>query len=100
MPLTQIPMKKMKYNVPSVSMSFGLRNPNTVGDRLTNTFTKDFLCLDKEHIFGGDQGDIPKIMDEILTTARDMELEVNEDDIEELIMGYEDELTIENSKKF
>ncbi|GFV15539.1 uncharacterized protein TNCV_4835651 [Trichonephila clavipes] len=34
-------------------------------------------------------------MDEILTTARDLELEVNEDDIEELIMGDEDELTIE-----
>ncbi|GFV37705.1 uncharacterized protein TNCV_2708201 [Trichonephila clavipes] len=34
-------------------------------------------------------------MDGILTTARDMELEVNEDDIEELIMGHEDELTIE-----
>ncbi|GFV90114.1 uncharacterized protein TNCV_4378301 [Trichonephila clavipes] len=34
-------------------------------------------------------------MDEILTTARDLELEVNEDDIEELIMGQEDELTIE-----
>ncbi|GFT54720.1 uncharacterized protein TNCV_5001041 [Trichonephila clavipes] len=34
-------------------------------------------------------------MDEILTTARDLELEVNEDDIEELIMGREDELTIE-----
>ncbi|GFX51540.1 uncharacterized protein TNCV_5012441 [Trichonephila clavipes] len=33
-------------------------------------------------------------MDEILTTARDLELEVNEDDIEE-IMGHEDELTIE-----
>ncbi|GFV41448.1 uncharacterized protein TNCV_1289571 [Trichonephila clavipes] len=32
-------------------------------------------------------------MDEILTTARDLELEVNEDDIEELIMGHEDELT-------
>ncbi|GFU89156.1 uncharacterized protein TNCV_2896041 [Trichonephila clavipes] len=32
-------------------------------------------------------------MDEILTTARD--LEVNEDDIEELIMAHEDELTIE-----
>ncbi|GFS98452.1 hypothetical protein TNCV_3478461 [Trichonephila clavipes] len=75
--------------------------------RLTNTFTKDFcvritntskkyfLCLDNEHIFGGDQGDIPEIMDEILTTARDLELEVNEDDIEELIMGHEDELTIE-----
>ncbi|GFU24115.1 uncharacterized protein TNCV_2007101 [Trichonephila clavipes] len=34
-------------------------------------------------------------MDEILTTARDLELEVNEDDIEELIMEHEDELTIE-----
>ncbi|GFW37514.1 uncharacterized protein TNCV_861211 [Trichonephila clavipes] len=34
-------------------------------------------------------------MDEILTTARYLELEVNEDDIEELIMGHEDELTIE-----
>ncbi|GFY14562.1 uncharacterized protein TNCV_4827661 [Trichonephila clavipes] len=34
-------------------------------------------------------------MDEILTTARDLELEVNEDDIKELIMGHEDELTIE-----
>ncbi|GFT24270.1 uncharacterized protein TNCV_2064911 [Trichonephila clavipes] len=32
-------------------------------------------------------------MDEILTIARDLELEVNEDDIEELIMGHEDELT-------
>ncbi|GFX12034.1 hypothetical protein TNCV_2998171 [Trichonephila clavipes] len=35
-------------------------------------------------------------MDEILTTARDLELEVNEDDIEELIMGHEDELTFVN----
>ncbi|GFV17109.1 uncharacterized protein TNCV_3632721 [Trichonephila clavipes] len=34
-------------------------------------------------------------MDEILTTARDLEMEVNQDDIEELIMGHEDELTIE-----
>ncbi|GFW00574.1 uncharacterized protein TNCV_2283201 [Trichonephila clavipes] len=34
-------------------------------------------------------------MEEILTTARDLELEVNEDDIEELIMGHEYELTIE-----
>ncbi|GFW82610.1 uncharacterized protein TNCV_3491821 [Trichonephila clavipes] len=34
-------------------------------------------------------------MDEILTTARYLELEVNEDDIEELIMGHEDELMIE-----
>ncbi|GFS64282.1 uncharacterized protein TNCV_3945971 [Trichonephila clavipes] len=34
-------------------------------------------------------------MDEILTTARDLELEVNEDDIEELIMILEDKLTTE-----
>ncbi|GFW07608.1 uncharacterized protein TNCV_3917411 [Trichonephila clavipes] len=34
-------------------------------------------------------------MDEILTTTRDLELEVNEDDIEELIIGHEDELTTE-----
>ncbi|GFX79752.1 uncharacterized protein TNCV_2746711 [Trichonephila clavipes] len=38
-------------------------------------------------------------MDEILTTARDMELEVNEDDIEELIMGHEDELTIKEPQE-
>ncbi|GFW96764.1 uncharacterized protein TNCV_2848201 [Trichonephila clavipes] len=38
-------------------------------------------------------------MDEILTTARDLELEVNEDDIEELIMGHEDELTIEEPQE-
>ncbi|GFV30722.1 uncharacterized protein TNCV_951431 [Trichonephila clavipes] len=37
-------------------------------------------------------------MDEILTTARDLELEVNEDDIEELIMDHEDELTIEEQE--
>ncbi|GFX48020.1 uncharacterized protein TNCV_4113551 [Trichonephila clavipes] len=34
-------------------------------------------------------------MDEILITAGDLKLEVNEDDIEELIMGHEDELTTE-----
>ncbi|GFV47483.1 uncharacterized protein TNCV_885551 [Trichonephila clavipes] len=34
-------------------------------------------------------------MDEILTTARDLESEVNEEDIEELIMGHEDELATE-----
>ncbi|GFW34419.1 uncharacterized protein TNCV_221451 [Trichonephila clavipes] len=34
-------------------------------------------------------------MDEILTTARDLELEMNEDEIEELIIGHEDELTTE-----
>ncbi|GFY24260.1 uncharacterized protein TNCV_1013091 [Trichonephila clavipes] len=38
-------------------------------------------------------------MDEILTTARDLELEVNEDDIEELMMGYEDELTTEEHQE-
>ncbi|GFV72985.1 uncharacterized protein TNCV_1734531 [Trichonephila clavipes] len=81
-----------------------------MGDRLTNTFTKDFcvritntysdnehfqerfLCLDNERIFGGDQEYTPEIMDEILTTAGDLELEVNKDDTEELIMGHEDEL--------
>ncbi|GFT31702.1 uncharacterized protein TNCV_231211 [Trichonephila clavipes] len=69
---------------------------------ITNTYSDNehlqerfFLCLDNEHIFGGDHGDTPEIMDEILTTARDLELEVNEDDIEKLIMGHEDELTIE-----
>ncbi|GFU49640.1 uncharacterized protein TNCV_3646851 [Trichonephila clavipes] len=34
-------------------------------------------------------------MEEILTTSRDLELEVNEEDIEELIMGHEDKKTIE-----
>ncbi|GFW69326.1 uncharacterized protein TNCV_486751 [Trichonephila clavipes] len=34
-------------------------------------------------------------MDEILTTARDLKLEVNDVDIKELIMGHENELTIE-----
>ncbi|GFW93154.1 hypothetical protein TNCV_3888951 [Trichonephila clavipes] len=63
--------------------------------RITNTFKKDFLCLDNGHILGGDQGYIPEIMDEILNTARDLELEVNEDDKEELIMGHEDKLTTE-----
>ncbi|GFV65093.1 uncharacterized protein TNCV_2304001 [Trichonephila clavipes] len=51
--------------------------------------------LHNDHILGGDQGYTPEIMDEILTTARDLELEVNEDDIEVLIMGHEDELTTE-----
>ncbi|GFW08727.1 uncharacterized protein TNCV_20231 [Trichonephila clavipes] len=87
---------------------------STVGDRLTNTFTKDFCVRitntysnnehfqerffvfgQRTHILGGDQGYTPEIMDEILTTARDLELEVNEDDIKELIMGHEDELTTE-----
>jgi Zn-dependent M16 (insulinase) family peptidase len=34
-------------------------------------------------------------MDEIVTTARGLELEVNEDDIEELLMEHEDDLTTE-----
>ncbi|GFX03471.1 uncharacterized protein TNCV_4634821 [Trichonephila clavipes] len=34
-------------------------------------------------------------MDEILTTSRDLELEMNEDDIEELVMGHKAELTTE-----
>ncbi|GFW18227.1 uncharacterized protein TNCV_4007661 [Trichonephila clavipes] len=34
-------------------------------------------------------------MDEILRTTRDLELEVNEDDIEELILRHENELTTE-----
>ncbi|GFX58527.1 hypothetical protein TNCV_417071 [Trichonephila clavipes] len=42
-----------------------------------------------------DQGYTPEIRDEILTTARDLELEMNEDDIEEHIMGHEDELKTE-----
>ncbi|GFU44045.1 uncharacterized protein TNCV_4963571 [Trichonephila clavipes] len=73
-----------------------------------NTFTKDFCVRitntysDNEHFQGrffviGQRKHIhsPEIMDEILTTAGDLELEVNEDDIEELIMGHEDELTTE-----
>ncbi|GFV81471.1 uncharacterized protein TNCV_51951 [Trichonephila clavipes] len=59
---------------------------------------KDFLFSDNEHIFGGDQGDTPEIADETLSTARDLELEVNEYDIEELIMGH-DELTIEERQE-
>ncbi|GFS95156.1 hypothetical protein TNCV_2705021 [Trichonephila clavipes] len=53
------------------------------------------LEIQRTHILGGDQGYTPEIMDEILTTARHLELEVNKDDVEELIMGHEDELTIE-----
>ncbi|GFU80610.1 hypothetical protein TNCV_534841 [Trichonephila clavipes] len=49
---------------------------NTVGDRLTNTFKKDFLCLDNEHIFG------------------EREREREREDAQ-LIMRHEDELTIE-----
>ncbi|GFU86008.1 hypothetical protein TNCV_3070101 [Trichonephila clavipes] len=59
-----------------------------------------FVALLSERILGGDQGYTPEIMSEILTTARDLELEVNEEDIEDLIMGHEDELRQKNSKKF
>ncbi|GFX12611.1 uncharacterized protein TNCV_3157321 [Trichonephila clavipes] len=59
---------------------------NTYSDN--EHFQERFFCLDNEHIFGGDQGGTPKIKDGILTTVRDLELEVNEDDIEELIMGH------------
>ncbi|GFU89734.1 hypothetical protein TNCV_1700281 [Trichonephila clavipes] len=62
-------------------------------------FQDRFLCLDNEHIFGGDQAYTPEIMDGIMTTARDLELEVNEDDIEDLIMGHEDELTTEELQR-
>ncbi|GFY15371.1 hypothetical protein TNCV_1571821 [Trichonephila clavipes] len=34
-----------------------------------------------------------------LLCSRDLELEVNEDDIEELIMGHEDELTTEELRE-
>ncbi|GFU14533.1 hypothetical protein TNCV_3251531 [Trichonephila clavipes] len=71
---------------------------NLLTNRSVNEyFHERFLCSDNEHIFGGDQGDTPEIMGEILTTARDLELEVNED---ELIMGHEDELTIEELQEF
>jgi hypothetical protein len=43
----------------------------------------------------GDGDDIPEIMDEIVTTERVLELEVNEDDIEVLIMEDEDDLMTE-----
>ncbi|GFU22282.1 uncharacterized protein TNCV_4856231 [Trichonephila clavipes] len=77
---------------------------NTVGDRLTNRsvnehFHERFLCSDNEHIFGDDQG-TPEIMDDILTTARVLELKVNEADIEELLMGHENELTMEELQEF
>ncbi|GFT00316.1 hypothetical protein TNCV_2738701 [Trichonephila clavipes] len=65
------------------------------GGSVNEHFYERFLCSDNEHIFGFDQGDTSEIMYEILTTARDLELEVNEDDIEELIMGHEDELRVE-----
>jgi hypothetical protein len=43
----------------------------------------------------GDGDNVPEIMDETLTTVRDLEMEVNEDDIEELLMEHEDGLTTE-----
>ncbi|GFS92715.1 hypothetical protein TNCV_1161391 [Trichonephila clavipes] len=50
-------------------------------------------------VISGDQGDTPEIMDASLTTARDLKLEVNEDDIEELIREHEDELTTEELRE-
>ncbi|GFW66057.1 uncharacterized protein TNCV_588831 [Trichonephila clavipes] len=38
-------------------------------------------------------------MDEILTAASDLELEVDENDVKELIMGHEDELTTEEPQE-
>ncbi|GFY23388.1 hypothetical protein TNCV_3940841 [Trichonephila clavipes] len=94
------PTNKSKSKVPSFDLSearpssplsrAGVANPNDLA-----SYFERFLCLDNEHIFGDDQGYTPEVMDEILTTARDLELEVNEEDIEELKMGHEDELTTE-----
>ncbi|GFX80727.1 uncharacterized protein TNCV_758341 [Trichonephila clavipes] len=104
--------EKSRLNIYTLAVAITV-NLNTMGDRLTNKLVNEhfherylcsdnehfqerfFLCLDNEHIFGGDQGYNPEIMDEILTTARDLELEMNENDIEELLMGHEDELTTE-----
>ncbi|GFX21804.1 hypothetical protein TNCV_2310831 [Trichonephila clavipes] len=92
----------MPHKNSSFSAFSGIRTQalrHNMGDRLTNTFTKDFCVRitntysNNEHILGGDKGYTPEIMEEILATARYLELEVNEDDIEELIMGHEDELT-------
>ncbi|GFT37668.1 uncharacterized protein TNCV_3651271 [Trichonephila clavipes] len=69
-------------------------SPNSLDLKLKYTFGVSSFS-----IFTSDQGDTPEILDEILTTARDLELEVNEDDIEELIMGHEDELTTEELQK-
>lgn len=48
----------------------------------------------------GDGDDIPEIMNEFVSTARDMELEINEVDIEELVMEHENDLIQKNSKNF
>ncbi|GFU33031.1 hypothetical protein TNCV_4156021 [Trichonephila clavipes] len=69
--------------------------PSGIGIGSWLAWSRRKLCPSFVQGDGGDQGDTPEIMDEILTTARDLELEVNEDDIEELIMGHEDELTTE-----
>ncbi|GFX48604.1 uncharacterized protein TNCV_585011 [Trichonephila clavipes] len=88
------------FRPPKGNLSWCMERVRPPKDRLTNKsvnehFHERFLCLDNEHIFRGDQGDTLEIMDETLTTARNLELEVNEDDIEELIMGHEGELTTE-----
>ncbi|GFR06814.1 uncharacterized protein TNCT_63441 [Trichonephila clavata] len=76
-----------------------LLGANVSGVVRSHTARVDFCLVEAVSIFfqgdGGDQGDTLEVMDEILTTARDLELEVKEDDIEELIMEHEDELTTE-----
>ncbi|GFW40043.1 hypothetical protein TNCV_5117261 [Trichonephila clavipes] len=63
-------------------------------DQDTN-FRPSETIRQRTYILGGDQGYTPEIIDEILTTARDLELKVNEDDVEGLIKGHKDELTEE-----
>ncbi|GFW63086.1 uncharacterized protein TNCV_4454341 [Trichonephila clavipes] len=72
-------------------------HPKDLKDNLLTDFLADSSVFTSEFADSADGsgGDTPEIMDEILTTARDLELEVNEDNIEELIMGHEDELTTE-----
>ncbi|XP_035207657.1 oxytocin receptor-like [Stegodyphus dumicola] len=57
------------------------------------------LCPSLAQGAGGDQGDTSEIMDEIITTARDLGLERNEDDIEELIMEHEGDLMAEELRE-
>lgn len=55
------------------------------------------FCLAKavSILHSGRRKSFPEIMDEIVTTARDLELAVNEVDIKELIMEHENDLTTE-----
>ncbi|GFS52790.1 uncharacterized protein TNCV_2995771 [Trichonephila clavipes] len=87
------------------SSTGGNKNSAFVRRNTHKEFSPQYLNSSKKYpmkvmIWGCDQGETPEIMDEILTTVRDLELEANEDDIKELLMGHEDELTIEDSKKF